>query len=599
MGHRIPEETIEAIRRSIDIVGVIGEYVQLKKQGRNYFGLCPFHGEKTPSFSVSPEKQIFHCFGCGAGGNAFTFLMDIEGIPFVEAAKRLAAKAGIDLSAYQLNIHGHDDGKTGEAKAMTEAHALLKRFYHYLLVYTKEGQAALDFLQARGWTKETIDRFEIGYAPDAPDAAAKLLESHSFSLPMMEKAGLVTKKEDGRYVDRFRNRIMFPIHDHRGETVGFSGRLLGDGQPKYVNSPETPIFRKGMLLYHFHEARVPIRKRQEALLVEGFADVISAVQAGIDYAVATMGTSLTEEQARILRRHAETVTICYDGDSAGTEAAWRAAEQLSALGCRVKVASIPNGLDPDEYIRVHGKERFAGEIAAAQPLMAFKMTHLRRGKNLQHEGDQLRYIEEVLREIGKLPSPVEKDYYVRQLAEEFSLSLSALNEQLSRCERETSMPRKTAAGGKVSRPTLAKKLLPAFHNAERLLLAHMMRSRDVALIVQERVGGRFNIEEHRALAAYIYAFYEEGHEADLGALMFRLPGELQPLASELSLLLVADEVSEQELGDYMKHVLNHPKWLMLKEKEQEKTEAERRKDFLTAARIAKEMIEMKKMLSSS
>ncbi|CAM3887556.1 DNA primase [Geobacillus stearothermophilus] len=598
MGHRIPEETIEAIRRGVDIVDVIGEYVQLKRQGRNYFGLCPFHGEKTPSFSVSPEKQIFHCFGCGAGGNAFTFLMDIEGIPFVEAAKRLAAKAGVDLSVYELDVRGRDDGQTDEAKAMTEAHALLKRFYHHLLVHTKEGQAALDYLQARGWTKETIDRFEIGYAPDAPDAAAKLLESHSFSLPVMEKAGLLTKKEDGRYVGRFRNRIMFPIHDHRGETVGFSGRLLGEGHPKYVNSPETPVFRKGAILYHFHAARVPIRKRQEALLVEGFADVISAAQAGIDYAIATMGTSLTEEQARILRRHADTITICYDGDSAGIEAAWRAAEQLSALGCRVKVASLPNGLDPDEYIRVYGGERFAGEVAAARPLVAFKMAYLRRGKNLQHEGERLRYIDEALREIGKLSSPVEQDYYLRQLAEEFSLSLSALHEQLSRSQRERTKPRE-APDGETARPMLAKKLLPAFQNAERLLLAHMMRSRDVALVVQERIGGRFNIEEHRALAAYIYAFYEEGHEADPGALISRIPGELQPLASELSLLLIADDVSEQELEDYIRHVLNRPKWLMLKVKEQEKTEAERRKDFLTAARIAKEMIEMKKMLSSS
>ncbi|BBW95563.1 DNA primase [Geobacillus sp. FSL W8-0032] len=599
MGHRIPEETIEAIRRGVDIVDVIGEYVQLKKQGRNYFGLCPFHGEKTPSFSVSPEKQIFHCFGCGAGGNVFTFLMDIEGLSFVEAAKRLAVKAGVDLSSYDENVGEGADGPASEAKAMMEAHALLKRFYHHLLVHTKEGQAALDALQARGWTMDTIERFEIGYAPDVPDAAAKLLESRAFSLVLMEKAGLLLKREDGRYVDRFRNRVMFPIHDHRGATVGFSGRSLGEGQPKYINSPETPIFRKGTLFYFFHEARVPIRKRQEALLVEGFADVISAVQAGVDYVVAAMGTSLTEEQARLLRRHAETVTICYDGDRAGMDAAWRAAEQLSALGCQIKVASLPDGLDPDEYIRVYGADRFVGEIAAARPLMAFKLERLRHGKNLQEEGDRLRYIEEALREISKLSSPVEKDYYVRQLAEEFSLSLSALYEQLSHHKREQPKPPEADAGRTEARPALAKKLLPAFQNAERLLLAHMMRSRDVALIVQEQVGGRFNLEEHQALAAYIYAFYEEGHEADPSAILSRLPGELRPLASELSLLPVADEVSERELADCIRHVLNRPKWLMLKEKEQEQTEAERRKDFLTAARIAKEMIEMKKMLSSS
>ncbi len=321
-----------------------------------------------------------------------------------------------------------------------------------------------------------------------------------------------------------------------------------------------------------------IRKRQEALLVEGFADVISAVQAGVDYVVATMGTSLTEEQARILRRHAETVTICYDGDSAGTEAAWRAAEQLSAFGCRVKVALLPDGLDPDEYIRTCGADRFAEEIAAARPLMAFKMDRLRRGKNLQEEGDRLRYIEEALREISKLSSPVEKDYYMRQLADEFSLSLSALYEQLSRSKPEQPKPQ-VNDGGKPAQPALTKKLLPAFQNAERLLLAHMMRSRDVAFIVQEKVGGRFNIEEHRALAAYIYAFYEEGHEADPSALMSRLPGELRTLASELSLLLVADDVSERELADCIRHVLNHPKWLMLKEKSKKRRKRSEERRF--------------------
>jgi DNA primase len=603
MGYRIPEETIEEIRRSIDIVDVISDYVQLKKQGRNYFGLCPFHGEKTPSFSVSPEKQIFHCFGCGAGGNVFSFLMDIEGLTFIEAVKRLAAKANVDLSAFKLDdVDKHRRTDAGETKMMIEAHALLKKFYHHLLVNTKEGQKAFDYLQARGWTREMIDQFEIGYAPDSRDFAVKLLLGRGFSPSLMEKAGLIIRKENGDYIDRFRHRIMFPIHNHHGDAVGFSGRLLEEGQPKYLNSPETPIFHKGSILYNFHQARLHIRKHQEAVLLEGFADVISAVQAGVAHSVATMGTALTEEHARILRRNVDTVIICYDGDASGIEATFRAAKLLADAGCHVKVATIPDGLDPDEYIKKYGAVRFQRDIIdASSSLMTFKMMYFRKGKNLQNENDKIRYIEEVLREISKLPNPIEWDYYLRQLADEFSLSLSALQEQLNRyrdavkeVKHSDHIDREAAP-----KPLLQKKLLPAFQNAERILLAHMLQNRDVAMVVQEKIAGRFNLEEHRAIAAYIYAFYEEGNEPNVSLLISRLPDDLKPLATELSLLLITDEISEQELNDYIRHVLNYPKWLMLKEKEQEKTEAERKKDFLTAARIAKEIIEMKKMLSSS
>ncbi|NUK30901.1 DNA primase [Parageobacillus sp. VR-IP] len=600
MGYRIPEETIEAIRRSIDIVDVISDYVQLKKQGRNYFGLCPFHGEKTPSFSVSPEKQIFHCFGCGAGGNVFSFLMDIEGLSFIEAVQRLAVKANVDLSAFKLDdVDKHRRTDAGETKMMIEAHALLKKFYHHLLVNTKEGQEAFDYLQMRGWTREMIDQFEIGYAPDSRDFAVKLLLGRGFSPSLMEKAGLIIRKENGDYVDRFRHRIMFPIHNHHGDAVGFSGRLLGEGQPKYLNSPETPIFHKGSILYNFHQARLHIRKHQEAVLLEGFADVISAVQAGVAHSVATMGTALTEEHARILRRNVDTVIICYDGDASGIEATFRAAKLLADAGCHVKVATIPDGLDPDEYIKKYGAARFQRDIIdASSSLMTFKMMYFRRGKNLQNENDKIRYIEEVLREIGKLPNPIEWDYYLRQLADEFSLSLSALQEQLNRykdtVKHSDHIDREAAP-----KPLLQKKLLPAFQNAERMLLAHMLQNRDVAMVVQEKIAGRFNLEEHRAIAAYIYAFYEEGNEPNVSLLISRLPDDLKPLATELSLLLITDEISDQELNDYIRHVLNYPKWLMLKEKEQEKTEAERKKDFLTAARIAKEIIDMKKMLSSS
>ncbi|TXK89300.1 DNA primase, partial [Parageobacillus sp. SY1] len=331
----------------------------------------------------------------------------------------------------------------------------------------------------------------------------------------------------------------------------FSGRLLGEGQPKYLNSPETPIFHKGKILYNFHQARLHIRKHQEAILLEGFADVVSAVQAGIAHSVATMGTALTEEHARILRRNVDTVIICYDGDASGIEATFRAAELLADAGCHVKIATIPDGLDPDEYIKKYGSDRFRRDIIdASSSLMAFKMMYFRKGKNLQNENDKIRYIEEVLQEISKLSNPIEWDYYLRQLADEFSLSLSALQEQLNR-HRNNKTHSNNAQSKEAPRPPLQKKLLPAFQNAERMLLAHMLRSRDVAMIVQQTIAGAFNIEEHRAIAAYIYAFYEEGNEPDVSLLLSRLPDDLKPLVTELSLLLITDEISNQELNDYM------------------------------------------------
>jgi DNA primase len=599
MGYRIPEETIEQIRRSVDIVDVISDYVQLKKQGRNYFGLCPFHGEKTPSFSVSPDKQIFHCFGCGAGGNVFSFLMDIEGISFVEAAKRLASRANIELPHAEIESLPAANAKTNEISKMIEAHELLKKFYHHLLLNTKEGQEALDYLQARGFSREVIEQFEIGYSLNAWDFAVKFLASRGFSLEMMERAGLVIRKEDGSYFDRFRNRIMFPIHDHHGATVAFSGRILGEGQPKYLNSPETMIFNKSKILYNFHSARIHIRKSQQAILLEGFADVIAAVKAGLPYSVATMGTSLTEEQARILRRNVETVIICYDADMAGIEAAFRASQLLSEAGCYVKIATMPDGLDPDEYVSKFGPERFRADIIeSSASLMSFKMTYLRKGKNLQNESDQIRYIDEVLQEVAKLSNPVELDYYLRQLSNEFSLSLEALQQQLRRYRQNNHKTENSSLYKNVTvKQATEKKLLPAFHNAERMLIAHMLRSRDIAFTVQQAVQGNFNIEEHRAIVTYLYAFYEEGNEPDVSAFVQRLSDQrLKKLVTELSMILINEDVSSQELNDYIKHVLNYPKWLKLKEKENEKNEAERQKDFIKAAQIAKEIIEMKKLL---
>ncbi|MFT4412665.1 DNA primase [Fredinandcohnia humi] len=601
MGYRIPEETIEKIRISVDIVDVISEYVQLKKQGRNYFGLCPFHGENTPSFSVSPDKQIFHCFGCGAGGNVFSFLMDLEGYSFSEAAINLAKKANIDLSDFDQPTSISD--KNSDASIMLEAHELLKKFYHHLLLNTKEGQPALDYLTDRGFTREIIEKFEIGYSLDSWDFATKFLQKRGFRLELMERAGLLIKKENaGTFFDRFRNRIMFPIWDHQGKTIAFSGRVLDKSQePKYLNSPESIIFNKSKTLYNFHQARLHIRKHQQVVLFEGFADVIASDKADVPYSIGTMGTSLTDEHVKIIRRNVESVIICYDSDQAGLNAALRASDMLTEAGCYVKIARMPDGMDPDDYINKFGKDKFKNDvIGASLTIMAFKMQYLRRGKNLQNEGERIRYIEEVVREISSLEKAVERDHYLRQLASEFSISLDALKQQqlqYYKAERKKKDTNSWNRNNAIAKTIVSTKLLPAFHNAERFLIAHMLRNREIADKVYDHLEANFNIEDHKAIVTYLYAFYEEGHEPDISTFITRIHDEnLKRIVSEIAMISVSEEVMDSVLMDYIKQVLKHQKLSMIKEKETAKLEAEREKDYRKAATIAMEIIQMKKAL---
>ncbi|MED3890979.1 DNA primase [Peribacillus frigoritolerans] len=601
MNGRIEDEKINQIREAVDIVDLIGEYVQLKKQGRNYFGLCPFHGENSPSFSVSTEKQIFHCFGCGAGGNIFTFLMDIEGYSFVESAKVLAEKGNVPLEV-EINKDSKRSNMPAGAQQMVEAHDLLRKFYHHLLVNTKEGQDALEYLLKRGFTEETIEKFQIGYSLDSWDFVSKFLLKRGFPAEYMEQAGLIIFREkDESYFDRFRNRVMFPIMDHQGNTIAFSGRAMGDDEPKYLNSPETPIFNKSKTLYNFHHARPHIRKKEQAVIFEGFADCISAVGAGVENAVATMGTALTDQHIQLLKRNTDQILICYDSDSAGLNAANRAVNMLQDHEFSVKVALMPDNLDPDDYIKEFGEKSFVSEvIGASLTYMAFKMHYLRRGKNVNNEGDRIQYIEEVLKEISRLPNAVERDHYLRQLSSEFSLSLDALEQQQRQVfftERKKGTLPQPAAQKKMALQ-YEHKLKPAHHNAETKLIAHMLKSRDMTFKIQQLLGQTvFHVDEHQAIITYLYAFYEDGHEPDTSFFLTYLPDpNLRRIVSEIEMMSVNEEVTDKELTDCINQVLKYEKLLKIKEKQVEEKDAVRRSDYVAAAQIAMEIIKLRKML---
>ncbi|MGE7759224.1 DNA primase [Peribacillus sp. NPDC097895] len=601
MNGRIEDEKINQIREAVDIVDLIGEYVQLKKQGRNYFGLCPFHGENSPSFSVSTEKQIFHCFGCGAGGNIFTFLMDIEGYNFVESAKVLAEKGNVPLDV-EINKDSKRSNMPAGSQQMVEAHDLLRKFYHHLLVNTKEGQDALEYLLKRGFTEETIEKFQIGYSLDSWDFVSKFLLKRGFPPEYMEQAGLIIFREkDESYFDRFRNRVMFPIMDHQGNTIAFSGRAMGDDEPKYLNSPETPIFNKSKTLYNFHHARPHIRKKEQVVIFEGFADCISAVRAGVENSVATMGTALTDQHIQLLKRNTDQILICYDSDSAGLNAANRAVNMLQEHDFSVKVALMPDNLDPDDYIKEFGEKSFVSEvIGASLTYMAFKMHYLRRGKNVNNEGDRIQYIEEVLKEISRLPNAVERDHYLRQLSSEFSLSLDALEQQQRQVfftERKKGTLPQPAAQKKMELQ-YEHKLKPAHHNAETKLIAHMLKSRDMTFKIQQLLGQTvFHVDEHQAIITYLYAFYEDGHEPDTSFFLTYLPDpNLRRIVSEIEMMSVNEEVTDKELTDCINQVLKYEKLLKIKEKQVEEKDAVRRSDYVTAAKIAMEIIKLRKML---
>lgn len=601
---KISEDQLNMIRNAVDIVDVVNEYVQLKKQGRNYFGLCPFHGENTPSFSVSPDKQIFHCFGCGAGGNVFTFLMDIEGYSFVEAAKELAERGNIPLEI-EISDSSARTEQPSASKKMIAAHELLCKFYHHLLVNTKEGENALQYLEDRGFTRQAIDRFSIGYALNSWEFVTNFLSKRGFDSDLLDQAGIIVKREeDDKQFDRFRNRIMFPIHNHQGEVVAFSGRALGNDEPKYLNTPETPIFNKSKLLYNFHQARANIRKKEFVVLFEGFADVISAAEAGVDNGVATMGTSLTEEHIQILKRNCNEVLLCFDSDKAGIEAANRASNMFFQEGMTIKVAYMPDGLDPDEYIKKYGPQSFMQDVIGnSLTYLAFKMRYLRKGRNLNNEGDKIAYIEDVLKEINKLPSAVEREHYLRQISSEFSLSLDALTAQQKKfyfAEKKRGNLPQTNQQNMNSQMVLQyeQKLKPAYINAELKLLAHMMQSKETAYKIKHLMGNvLLNIDEHQAIMTYLFGYYEQSEGSDISLFLSFVPDQqLRKIISQIQMMSVTPEPSDQELKDYISVVLKQQKMLMIKEKELQRAEAERLKDYKQAAVIASEIIQLKKSL---
>lgn len=607
MGGRIPGEIIDRVRSHFDILDVVGQYVQLKKSGRNYFGLCPFHSEKSPSFSVSPEKQIFHCFGCGAGGDTIKFVMEIEQFTFIEAVKHLAEQAGIHIPE---TGQASSDKEEEERQQMRQALQLASQLYHHVLLKTEYGEPAREYLKQRQLTLATVEEFQIGYAPSSYQFLLPFLKRRDFPEELLEKAGLIASKDSSspkKYFDRFRGRIMFPIHDSQGRVIGFNARLLGEGQPKYLNSPETPLFQKGNHLFNLHRARPQIRKEQLAVIFEGCMDVISAWQAGVHNGIATLGTSLTETHARVIKRNTDTAIICYDADTAGQTAALRGLEVLRNQDCTVKVAQMPVGMDPDDYVRQYGGTAFKEEILAGSlTLTAFKLESLKKNYDLQDEDERIKYLAEAIDIITDLPLVIEQDHYLRRLSEEFQLSLEAIKEEQRKLKnRKKRAAKRDKEQGKwnngyreASKHMLgSSKPISVAEKSEMLLIAHMMRNHAVTQWVKNKLGSNFHTDIYAALAAYLYAYYEHGNPEDVGRFIGSLKDpSLMSKASELAMLELPEEVSEVALQDYVRHIQNYPLLKEIEKKEKMVEQLSRADEPVKAAQLSLEITRLRKKL---
>lgn len=478
MAQGIPEHIIDEIRQRCDMTALVGEYLALEKRGKSLLGLCPFHSEKTPSFTVSPEKQLFHCFGCGASGNVFNFIMKMENLEFPEAVRVLARRTGVKIPEARA-AHSEENRLKEQIFALNQ---LAADYFAGQLRHSPAGKKAAAYLAARGIDEASIELFGLGYAPSGWQNIGDHAHKKGISGELLLKAGLVSPRQSGGYYDRFRDRLLFPICNLNGKVVGFGARAMaaGDSGPKYLNSPETPVFEKGAYLYGMHLARREIRLRKTAIIVEGYTDVITSFQAGIKNIVASLGTALTPAQGRLIRSQAEKVIIAYDADSAGEAATWRGLTILQNSGCLVEVAVLPEGSDPDGLIRQQGVSYFEEILNRAQPLSEYRLEVLKKRCDPSSEESRRRFLEESLTVLQEIPNLVERDIYLQRVAEELGVSEGAVRRELQRSLKG----QKSYSGHnlRIKVQTKDTDQLKA-HPAEKMLLSLMMQSEEAVEVV--------------------------------------------------------------------------------------------------------------------
>ena len=600
MAGRIPEDFINEVRNSVNIVDVISQYVSLEKKGKDYIGLCPFHQEKTPSFTVNEEKQFFKCFGCGKGGNVYKFLMYKDNLTFPESVEQVANFAHISMPSGYSN-HQTNSNLTPVMKINQDA----ADFYHRVLVTTRAGERGMAYAKKRELDKKTIDHYGIGYAPQQENLLLLYLRGKNYQDDDLVKSGLFIQSKSGELYDRFRDRLMFPLSDESGRVIAFSGRRLSNDktEAKYMNSPETEIFTKSKLLFHFAEAKKAAREEKHLVLYEGYMDVIAAYKAGVKSGIASMGTSLTDEQVYMMRRNNRNIIINYDGDNPGVHAAERAVQMFKqAGGFNIGVVVLPEGLDPDEYVKKYGEDKYYSEVKGALSATDFLLKRLAKKFNLNNDLDRINYLNEAVKEISNISDPVQQDLYLRKIADENKVSFEALKANLLhevKCNRRANRhkngdPYVDKTRPVVDLPTQDKNATAV--DPVQLRLLYLFLKSDQA---REYLLARhflFPSKEFAQLEELWLKFIETHENPTVGDFYDFIPEQLQGIIESAELAEMPEDFDDHEIDDQIQMLEKRKINLQLDKLMKKIKDAERKQDSEQILVLTQQLIKLKRVL---
>ncbi len=605
MAGRIPEDFISEVRSNVNIVDVISQYVSLEKKGKDYIGLCPFHQEKTPSFTVNADKQFFKCFGCGKGGNVFKFLMYKDDLTFPESVERVAEFAHIAMP----NGYGHNSGT--KLNPLMQMNQDAVDFYHRVLLTTKAGERGMQYAQKRELDQEILDHFKIGYAPKADNVLITYLRSKGYQDDDLAQSGLFGQARDGQLYDRFRDRLMFPLDNENGRTIGFSGRRISDDktEAKYMNSPETEIFTKSKVLFHFAEAKKAARGEGHLVLYEGYMDVIAAYKAGVKSGIASMGTSLTDDQIYLLRRITPNIIINYDGDDPGVHAEERAARMFNKDGnFNLGIVVLPEKLDPDEYVKKYGAEKYLEEVKGALTPTDFFLKRLEQKYNLDNDREKIAYLGEAVKEIAQVRNPVEQDMYTEKLAKSSGVSIASLKANLAKERRRNNRARNHVRNSQRNSPDYPIDVpLPGDEDvpteqsvveknpSQTRLLYLFIHSTDAQKYMLE---GQFHFpnQDFETLAQDWLKYAETHENPQIDGFLDFIPEQLQGIIVDAEMAQMPKDSTIQEVDALVLALKRRNIYSRLNELQAQLQDAKRKNDAQGIIAITQEIIGLKRIL---
>ena len=588
---RYSEEILNEVRQSNDIVDVISQYVHLKRSGRNYFGLCPFHNEKSPSFSVSPDKQIFHCFGCGVGGNVITFVSQIEGLNFVETVQMLAERANIQLPTLQNNGDTQREILKDKVYKVNEFTA---EYYHQNL-YKPQAKTAQEYVKKRQLTNETLKSFRIGFSGKFNELY-NALKKQGFEDAEILESGLVNRNDNGQYIDRYRNRLMFPICDVRGRVIAFGGRVLDDSKPKYINSPENVVYSKGRHLFGLNVAKKGDTKK--LLIVEGYMDVISLHQRGITNVVAPLGTALTEQQGWLLRKNSEQIILSFDSDDAGIKAKLRAIDILQNMGCDLRVIQLEGAKDPDEYIVKYGNMRFQNAVDKAFSVVEFKVKILKKELNLENTNDKIKFLNEIAKLISKVDNTIEREVYIEKIAKEYDISKEAIYAEVNKLTYKNDKSEKLLEKAKpviTHKKVETKEVSESIRRRENTIISILLTG-DLSIfeIIKQNIKPEdFQDEINQEIAKKLYEEFEKGN-SNINAILDKLDEKEQGHITEI----MADDYEIEDMEKAIDDIIqSYQREKLVDRKMQILTLLEEQSENVEKKELEKELIEIVNQLA--